>query len=100
MGKKILIVDDEPDLLRITCFRLETLGYTILSAVNGQDALMMAERERPDLILLDLRLPVMNGFEVCKKLRSDEELKKIPIILFTASTLDLKNKAQEAGVED
>ncbi len=100
MKKKILVVDDEPDLLKIACFRLESLGYEIISAVNGQEALDLATKENPDLVLLDVRLPVLSGIDACMQMKNDDKLKQIPVILFTASTQDLKGKASSAGAQD
>lgn len=86
MPKKILIVDDEPDVLKIIGFRLKKAGYEILTATNGKEALELAWKEKPDLMLLDLRMPVMDGYETCKIIKSDETLKKIPVIFLTASS--------------
>ncbi|MDD5196860.1 MAG: response regulator [Candidatus Omnitrophica bacterium] len=99
MGKKILIVDDEPDLLRVVCFRLEKIGYQVISAVNGQEALELAEKESPDLMLLDVRLPLLGGPEVCSRIKKDERLKHIPVILFTASTQSITEKVQACGAQ-
>jgi CheY-like chemotaxis protein len=100
MGKRILFVDDEPDLLKVTTFRLKKAGYELLTADNGNDALSLARKESLDLIFLDIRLPGMNGDEVCKQLKSDEKYKHIPIILFTASANCVADKAKEVGAED
>jgi len=100
MQKKILFVDDEPDVLLVGAFRLKKAGYEVLTAVNGQDALDLAQKTMPDLMLLDLRLPILTGLEVCKKIKSDEKLKQIPIILFTASVEDMDSKTREAGAND
>jgi len=100
MGKKILIVDDEPDLLRVTCFRLERSGYQVLSAINGQEALEIIGKEYPDLVLLDIRIPILGGLEVCLRIKKDEKLKHIPVILFTASTQNIKEKLESCGAED
>ena len=62
MNKKILIVDDEPDLLRSYLFRLKKLGFETLSATNGEDAVETARNHKPDLILLDIKLPILNGY--------------------------------------
>ena len=101
MAKKILIVDDEPDVLKLAVFRLKKAGYEILTAFDGQKALSLIRNEKPDLILLDLRLPILDGPEVCKQVKNNEELKQIPIILFTA-TLDaaVAEKAKELGASD
>lgn len=85
MAKRILIVDDEPDLLKVTTFRLKKAGYEILSAVNGQEALDLVHLSPPDLILLDLRLPLISGDDVCRQIKAEDKLKHIPVILFTAS---------------
>ncbi len=85
MAGKILVVDDEPDILKMVTFRLKKEGYEVITAMDGQEALDLANRERPDLVLLDLRLPVMDGYEVCKALKADENLKQIPVVFLTAS---------------
>lgn len=86
MPKKILVVDDEVDILKVVTFRLRKSGYEILTAVDGREGLELIRNERPDLILLDLRLPVIDGYEVCRQVKADEELKNIPVILLTASS--------------
>jgi len=83
--KKILVVDDEPDVLRVTSIRLKKLGYNVLTAAGGKEALDTMRSENPDLVLLDLVMPFMNGAEVCEQTKNDKTLKHIPIILFTAS---------------
>jgi len=101
LAKKILIVDDEIDLLRVTAFRLKNFGYDILTASNGQEALELIRKDPPDLILLDLRIPLISGYEVCKKLKSDNKLKTIPVIIFTASVAgDLAGKMADIGADD
>jgi len=96
MAKKILVVDDEPDILKIVTFRLKKLRCDILTADNGKDALDLIRRQRPDLVLLDLRLPIIDGYEVCKQVKADDELKNIPIILLTASsTAKISEKTKE-----
>jgi len=85
MGKKrILIVDDEEDILKVLRFRLEANNYEVLSASDGQEGLNKARSEKPDLIILDLMLPKLDGYKVCRMLKFDENYKTIPIILFTA----------------
>ncbi len=101
MGKKILVVDDEPDILKVVTFRLKKFGYEILEAVDGQKALHLIEKERPDLILLDLRLPVMDGYEVCRRVKADEKLKDIPVVILTASvTSDMQIKIEQLKADD
>jgi CheY-like chemotaxis protein len=101
MSKKILIVDDEPDILKIVIFRLKTKGYQTISATSGENALQLLAGDRPDLIILDLRLPGINGDEVCRKIKSDERLKDIPVILLTASTgQDIEKLSKGIGAVD
>jgi two-component system alkaline phosphatase synthesis response regulator PhoP len=82
--KKILVVDDEVDLVETIRFPLETEGFNVLVAYNGEDALNMARTENPDLILLDIMLPKLDGYKVCRLLKFDERYKNIPIIMLTA----------------
>lgn len=86
MGKKILIVDDEPDIVKIVAFRLKKCNYDVFCAFDGNEALQLINKIKPDLILLDILLPDINGYELCKTLRRSGEFKTIPIIFLTAST--------------
>jgi len=83
-NEKILIVEDNPQNMRVIEMTLRTKGYALLQATNGQEALDIATRERPDLIIMDLRLPKMSGFEVTRKLREAPGFSHIPIIAITA----------------
>ena len=102
MAKKILVVDDEPDILDVATVRLKHLGYEIIPAVDAEEVLAFLQNNTPDLILLDLLLPKMQGDELCKKLKSDDKYKNIPVILFTASTIrpGLPEKIKEIGADD
>ncbi len=82
--EKILVVDDEQDLVKLICYQLEKEGYKLLSAYNGEDALSLARKERPELVILDLMLPGIDGLEVCKKLKADQALSHTAIIMLTA----------------
>lgn len=84
MAKRILLVDDEPNLVLLMEARLKVNGYEVLTANNGQTALEVAKKEKPDLIILDLMLPKMDGYKVCALLKKDVRYAKIPIIMFTA----------------
>lgn len=97
MAKKILVVDDEPDLLKVLLFRLEKTGYEVFGAVDGQEALGLARKIIPDLIILDVYLPVINGDEVAKILKNDEKLKHIPVFLISATTQTLKQRGADSG---
>lgn len=82
--KRILLVDDEKDLVDMIKLRLEANDYEVIMAHDGQEALDKARREKPDLIILDLMIPKMDGYKVCRMLKFDEKYKNIPVILFTA----------------
>ena len=81
---RILLVDDEPSIVKVVQKRLEVEGFDVLVAIDGQEALTKAQTEHPDLIILDLMLPKLNGYEVCRLLKFDQKFQHIPIILFTA----------------
>jgi len=100
-AKKILIVDDEADLVETVRFPLEMEGYHVLVSYNGEDALNQARKENPDLILLDLMLPKLDGYKVCRLLKFDDRYKHIPILMLTAKTQE-KDKAlgMETGANE
>ncbi len=81
---RILIVDDEPDLVSTIQCRLEANNYNVVTAADGQEGLIKAAKEKPDLILLDTNMPVMNGHEMLERLRKHPDLKNIPVIMCTA----------------
>ncbi len=83
--KKILHIEDEKDQIVLVKALLERKGYEVILAQNGNEGLNRARGDKPDLILLDIFLPGDNGFSVCKKLKSDEETKSIPVIMVTGS---------------
>ena len=86
--KRILIVEDEAEMVEMIKMRLEAVGYEVLAAYDGPEGLEKAKKEKPDLIILDLMLPKMDGFKVCGLLKKDTRYANIPIVMFTA-------KAQE-----
>ncbi|MBN1803901.1 MAG: response regulator [Sedimentisphaerales bacterium] len=98
---KILIVDDEPDCISIIQCRLEWCHYKVITAANGKEGLEKASQEKPDLILLDTNMPVMNGHEMLERLRKDRVLKNTPVIMVTA-LCDAKDvdKASSYGISD
>ena len=101
MPEKILVVDDDVDTLRLVGLMLQRQGYQIVAASNGHQALALAQNENPDLILLDVMMPDMDGYEVTKQLRAIPITAKTPIIMFTAkSQVDDKVAGFEAGVDD
>jgi DNA-binding response OmpR family regulator len=94
--KRILVVDDEVDLVETVRFSLELEGYDVLVAYNGEEALNQARKENPDLILLDLMLPKLDGYKVCRLLKFDERYKHIPILMLTAK---IQEKDKATGME-
>ena len=83
--KKVLIVDDEPDIVILLKSRFESNGFKTIGVSNGKEAIDKALQEKPDIILLDLLMPVMDGYEAMRHLRKNEKTRDIPIILFTAA---------------
>lgn len=101
MAEKILVVDDDVDTLRLVGLMLQRQGYQIVAASNGQQALIMAQSENPDIILLDVMMPDMDGYEVTRRLRANPSTATTPIIMFTAkSQVDDKVTGFEAGADD
>lgn len=89
MGKlNILVVDDDKDIVNLLKYNLEREGYNVLTAYNGEDALNKAKTSLPNLIVLDLMLPQMDGLQVCRQLKRSVETEKIPIIMLTAKSSD------------
>jgi DNA-binding response OmpR family regulator len=98
--KRILVVEDEKDLVEILSVRLEASGYKVIAAYDGQEGLDKAKKEKPDLIILDLMLPKVDGYKVCRLLKFDEKYKKIPIIMFTARAQESDRKlGEEVGAD-
>jgi DNA-binding response OmpR family regulator len=99
--KKILVVDDQIDLVKTLQFALELEQYQVLVSYNGEDALNQARRENPDLILLDIMLPKLDGYKVCRFLKFDEHYKHIPILMMTAKSQE-KDKliGKETGADE
>src|SRR3990172_2801190 len=95
---RILVVDDEPSIIRFLKSNLETQSYKVLTAINGAEALQTFELELPDLVILDIMMPVMDGFEVCRRLR---EWSQVPIIMLSAKADEAdKVKCLNLGADD
>jgi DNA-binding response OmpR family regulator len=94
--KKILIIDDEVDLVETIRFPLEMEGFHVLVSCNGEEGLNQARKESPDLILLDLMLPKLDGYKICRLLKFDERYKHIPILMLTAK---IQEKDKATGME-
>ena len=98
---KILLVDDEPDIIEILSYSLENAGYTIFKAFDGLEAIKIAKQEIPDLIILDLMMPKMNGIEACEIIRKTKSLKNVLITFLSARAEDLtKITALDSGADD
>lgn len=100
MSQTILIIDDDIDTLKLVGIMLERKGFRILASTTGEKGLTLAKKERPDLILLDVMIPDMNGYDIARTIRSDPKTETVPIIMFTArSQVDDKVEGLEAGAD-
>ena len=101
MGRKILVVDDEAVLVETIAYNLEQAGYEVVTAADGASALEAAQREKPDLIILDVMLPEMDGLEVCRQLRREDATATTPIMMLTAKSDEIdKVVGLEVGADD
>jgi len=100
MGKRILVVEDTEDNRQIIRDLLSSVGYELIEAADGAEAVAMAQAHRPDLILMDIQLPVMDGYEATRRIRANPELATVPIIAVTSYALSGdETKAREAGCD-
>ena len=100
MAKRILIVEDQEDNRMIVRDVLSSAGYDLIEAVNGEDGVKLAHSERPDLILMDIQLPIIDGYEATRRIKGSAELKSIPIIAVTSYALSGDQaKARAAGCD-
>ena len=101
MSKQILVVEDQEDNRRIERDLLTTTDYEVMEAENGEEALAAVAKQRPDLILMDIQLPVMDGYEATRRIKADPQLRAIPIIAVTSYALSGdEEKARAAGCDD
>src|SRR5215475_12105117 len=101
MKQKILVVDDEPDALELIEFNLKANGYEVITASDGEEALQKARSVLPQLIILDIMLPEVDGMEVCKILRRDQRTSGIPILMLTAKAAEIDRVlGLELGADD
>lgn len=91
-AKRVLICDDDPVILRLLQVNLELEGYEVLSAHNGQEALDIASAEHPDLVILDIMMPKLDGYQTCERLKAGDDTKDIPVVFVSA-------KAQQSDIE-
>ncbi len=98
----ILVVDDEPDIVRVIMHILESRGHEVTSAPDGPAALESVAQKHPDVIILDLNLPRMDGFEVCRRLKEDGSTKSIPVVMMTAAyvSVDDARKGSSVGADE
>jgi CheY-like chemotaxis protein len=97
---KILIAEDERDIRDLVAFTLRFAGYEVFAASNGEEAVEMALKVNPDLILMDVRMPRMTGYEACKVIKADADLKDIPVVFLSAKGQETEiQQGLEAGAE-
>jgi two-component system alkaline phosphatase synthesis response regulator PhoP len=89
---KILIAEDEPDIRELVAFTLRFAGHEVVAGANGEEAVQLASQEMPDLILMDVRMPRMSGYEACKRIKSEPALQDVPVVFLSA-------KGQEAEIK-
>jgi len=101
MAKKILIVDDDPPIVELLKFSLESAGYNVVVAVDGDEAIKKAQSEKPDLILLDIMLPTRDGYSVLEEMRGTEKYKILPIVIMSAKVQEVDiSYGLELGAND
>jgi DNA-binding response OmpR family regulator len=93
----ILVVDDEPEIVKMVQKIMEARGHRVTVARDGQEALDAVGRDRPDLVILDLNLPKITGFEVCKRLKTDPATRAIPVVMLTAAYVTVEDAARGIG---
>ena len=99
--RTVLVADDDEDILQLVSFRLERAGYKVVTAADGQQALAAAREHQPDLAVLDVMMPGLNGYEVTRRLRADPATAAIPVILLTARVQEADvSRGFEAGADD
>lgn len=98
---RVLVADDEPDVRELVVYRLRRAGYEVVEAVNGEDALRLALEDVPDLVVADVMMPRIDGYELTRRLRAEEATKHVPVILLTARTQEADvSQGFEAGADD
>ena len=94
-AKKILVVDDEIHIVHVVAIKLRNNGYEVITAANGAEAFDLACSEKPDVVVTDLQMPVMTGLELVEKIRQNQKIQDIPVILLTARNFAIEDKQQE-----
>ena len=96
MAQKILVCDDEAHILHAVTFKLSAAGFDVVQATNGMEAMVWLESNTPDFVITDYQMPIADGFELCRFLRSRQETANVPIILLTAKALELSEEEVKA----
>lgn len=98
--KKVLVVDDEPDIVQFIKMILEDEGFSVVEAFDGEDAINKANAESPGVVLLDINMPRIDGYQICQLLKNDERTRAIPVIMVTARTQKIdKYRGEKAGAD-
>jgi len=98
--KKILVIEDEPDQVALTRMRLEAVGFEVIAALGGEEGIKKAAAEKPDLILLDIIMPRVDGYQVCRNLKNNPQTSAIPVIVVTAAVVrEVDKKANDFCVD-
>ena len=101
IAKKILIIEDDPATSRLVSYSLKHEGFEVLTAPNGLDGIRKAHTEKPDLVILDVMLPGMDGFEICHRLKAEPDTAKLPILMFSAKAQEIdKETGLKVGADD
>jgi DNA-binding response OmpR family regulator len=100
-GKKVLVAEDDPDIRNLIVYSLQFAGFDVMEATNGIEAVTIAQAEKPDIILLDVRMPKMSGYEACAELKSEAATESIPIVFLSARGQETEIKhGLELGAEE
>ncbi len=98
---KIVIAEDEPDIRELIAFTLRFAGYEVITGNNGEEGYLLAQQEHPDLVMLDVRMPKLTGYEACKRIKADPELASIPVLFLSAKGQENEiEQGLAAGAED
>ena len=98
---KILVIEDEPDYISLLRSRLSSLGHEVIDAADGLEGIKLAKSNQPDLILLDIMMPGLNGFAICRELKADPLMENVPVLILTALGMDdLSLRCREVGADD
>ena len=98
---KILIVEDEPSMVELLRYNLESEGFQVTSAMDGEEAMLSIEEQKPDMVLLDWMLPKLSGIEICRRLRRDQEFRNLPVIMITARAEETDRvRGLDVGADD